>query len=354
MNVLLLLAHAVEEYDQLKLLSKLGYNVFSIGAYSTPDNPTVDIRPPLPDAGDYPQLRDACHAKRVEHAEAGHKVINTSDGPRDPVDWAKADLPDELLDWADVIICHHFEHTWIVPSWNRLKASGKRIIWRTVGQSVEFNERMMAPLHADGLEIVRYSPKERNIPGYAGESALIRFYKDPEEWCGWTGSQSRVINFTQNLRQREPYTNWGFWDEATRGLEAYPCGVGSEAIGGAGELPWDRMQYLLRSSRAYLYTGTQPASYTLGLIEAMMTGIPVVSIGPSWMEVFPYGPSLFEGHEIVANDRWSNSPGLARNMLSAMLSDKGVAEFHANAMREKAIELFGNAKIGREWRSFLG
>ena len=28
---------------------------------------------------------------------------------------------------------------------------------------------MMAPLRDDGLQIVRYSPKERNIPGYAGE-----------------------------------------------------------------------------------------------------------------------------------------------------------------------------------------
>jgi hypothetical protein len=31
----------------------------------------------------------------------------------------------------------------------------------------------------EGLEIVRYSPMERNIPGYIGEDALIRFYKDP-------------------------------------------------------------------------------------------------------------------------------------------------------------------------------
>ena len=31
-------------------------------------------------------------------------------------------------------------------------------------------------------------------------------------------------------------------------------------------------------------TGTRPASYTLGLIEAMMTGIPVVSMPPSLVE----------------------------------------------------------------------
>jgi hypothetical protein len=56
------------------------------------------------------------------------------------------------------------------------------------------------------------------------------------------------------------------------------------------------MRDYLRRIRAYLYTGTQPASYTLGLIEAMMTGVPVVSIGPDHMT---WQRDLFEGHEIA-------------------------------------------------------
>jgi ATP-dependent Clp protease ATP-binding subunit ClpC len=36
-------------------------------------------------------------------------------------------------------------------------------------------------------------------------------------------------------------------------------------------------------------------------VVAMMTGIPVVSIGPLWMDVFPYGPDLFEGHDLTVN-----------------------------------------------------
>jgi hypothetical protein len=56
------------------------------------------------------------------------------------------------------------------------------------------------------------------------------------------------------------------------------------------------MRDYLRRIRAYLYTGTQPASYTLGLIEAMMTGVPVVSIGPDHMT---WQRDLFEGHELA-------------------------------------------------------
>jgi hypothetical protein len=190
-------------------------------------------------------------------------------GTPDNLRAAKEHIPDDIIDWADVIICHHYEHTWLVPQWERIRH--KRVIWRTVGQSVEGNEAMMTPLRKQGLEIVRYSPKERNIPNYAGEDALIRFYKDPEEWGGWVGTDARVINITQHLRQREPYTNWGFWEQATQGLPRMALGPGSEAIGGSGELTYDEMRTWLQTARCYLYTGTQPASYTLGLIEALMT-----------------------------------------------------------------------------------
>jgi len=112
------------------------------------------------------------------------------------------------------------------------------------------------------------------------------------------------------------------------------------------------MKQILRTNRAYLYTGTQPASYTLGLIEALMTGIPVVSIGPAWMEVFEYGPALFEGHDLAYN--WSNHPGLARNMLRTLLDDISIANLASKIQRERAIELFGKETIGQQWKAFLG
>jgi len=344
MNILLLLAHSIEEFDQIKLLSELGYDVFSIGGYIDPAAPHDPKRPALPNAPRHPELR----------------AVVDNLGTADNLDAAKRHIPDDLIDWADTIIVHHYEHTWLVPQWERIKH--KRVIWRTVGQSVEYNERMMAPLRSEGLQIVRYSPKERSIPGYAGEDALIRFYKDPDEWQGWTGEVPSVINFTQHLYQREPYTNWGFWNEATRSLRAVAMGPGSEVIRGVGEQTLEQMQDWLRQARAYLYTGTQPASYTLGLIEAMMTGIPVVSIGPGHMTVFPYGPSLFEGHEIVSAvdgagwhwKPWSDDPGEARNLLSALVSSRSFAAEQSRVQRDRAIELFGKEKIGAEWAAFLG
>ncbi len=334
MRIVLMLAHSVEEFEQLGLLSELGHDVFSIGGYINPAHPHDDKRPALLNVKHFPELQ----------------AIVDGLGTDDNLDEAKRHLPDGIIDWADVIICHHREHTWIAGQWDRIKH--KRVVWRTVGQSVENNERTMAPFRAQGLQIVRYSPKEWNIPSFCGADALIRFYKDPEEWSGWTGHIPRVVNFTQHLKQRHPYTNYEFWDEATKELSRLPCGPGSEEHGGIGSTSLEDMKLVLRNSRAYLYTGTQPASYTLGLIEALMTGIPVVSIGPAYMKVFPYGPFLFEGHEL--SPHWSNSAFRANGVLRDILNYDEFASSISITQRAKAIEIFGKEKVKADWKAFLG
>jgi glycosyltransferase involved in cell wall biosynthesis len=169
----------------------------------------------------------------------------------------------------------------------------------------------------------------------------------------WTGDWPGVIQVTQHLRQRDPYTNWGFWEQATQGLERRALGPGSEVIGGTGSLSYVEMQEYLQQARVYLYTGTQPASYTLGLIEAMMTGIPVVSIGPKWMNVFPYGPDMFEGHELASQA--FDDPQAARAVLADWLDgavSDGLDEV-SYAIREYAITLFGKDTIAAQWAEYL-
>jgi len=287
-NILLCLSHSIEEYDQLKLLHGLGYTVASIGGYIDPAHPHTPMRPALPEIPMVQSIKDAVDSL----------------GTMDNLGAAQARLPDAVLEWADVIIYHHYLER-LYGQWDRIADwkrgdSNRRVIWRSVGQSVEYNERQAQPFRAQGLERIAYSPKERNIPGYSGDDALIRFYKDPADWYGWTGEDAVIGNITQDMPGRGEYCGLPFWLAATAGLPAKPAGPGSERLpGGIGALDYDEMRAYLRRCRAYLYTGTQPASYTLGLIEAMMTGVPVVSIGPEHMRIFPYGPELFEGHAIA-------------------------------------------------------
>lgn len=342
-RVLLCLSHAIEEYDQLRLLGGLGYDVASIGGYIDPQHPHVTLRPPVPEAEArlHPEVKEA-----VDGQETDDNLGN-----------AQARIPEGILEWLGpdgVIVYHHYLER-LFGQWDHLRewrAAGGRVIWRTVGQSVEHNERQAQPYRDDGLEIIRYSPRERSIPGYCGEDVMIRFYKDPEEWNGWVGDEKTVINFTQHLRQREPYTNWRFWHETTIGLPAVALGPGSEEIGGMGEMTVAEMQVWLRHARCYLYTGTQPASYTLGLIEALMTGVPVVSIGPNWMRVFPYGPDLFEGHLLTG--AYSDIPAGAHNALQRLLADDELAATFSAEQRRRAVAGFGKDGVAAAWREYLG
>lgn len=341
MNVLLLTSHSIAEFDDLRMLSDLGYDTFSIGAYSDPANPSDDKRPALPDVRPHPELVALCNAQREKHAGDDASFV---------IDWAKGDLHPDLLDWADVLIVHHFPIPWIVAQWPRLKS--KRVIWRTCGQSDPQLERVMAGLK--GLEIIRYSPAERryfeSVGSFAGEDALIRFGKYPADWGGWTGEEPVVGNVTQNMKQRGDACGYGFWKAATQGLKAYPAGPGSEEIGGVGSLSYDTMRAYLQSIRAYLYTGTKPASYTLGLIEAMMTGTPVLSIGRLAWD--PGIADLFEGPEIAPLA--FNPPLPAQITLASWLRDREQAAKYGERGRKTALELFGIEKVGRQWLDYLG
>jgi hypothetical protein len=346
MNVLLLTSHSIAEYDDLRMLTDLGYDVFSIGAYTDPSSPTDDKRPALPNAPYFPELAARCDEQRQRHA---------NDDARFVIDWAKGDLHPDLIDWADAIIVHHFPEAWIVAQWPRFK--GRRVIWRTCGQSSPDGslERLMAPLVPQGLEIVRYSPREMAIPGFAGESALIRFGKYPGDYAPWIGDDLVVGNVTQHMAQRGDACGYGFWMDATAGLPTKPAGPGSEVLpGGIGGLGYAEMLDYLRHVRVYLYTGTQPASYTLGLMEAMLAGVPVVSIRP---EQFGWAADLFEGHTMA---QWSSSTpegakSLLRYQLEQKLWDPPTQDgWHNQNARARAVELFGVEMVGAHWKAFLG
>ena len=277
--------------------------------------------------------------------------------PGPAIDWGKAALHDDIIDWADAIIVHHFPEQWIAGQWERIKH--KRVIWRTCGQSDPRLEAVMAPFRAEGLQIVRYSPKERNLRNFAGEDALIRFGKYPADYGPWIGDLPVVGNITQHMKQRGEACGYPFWEAATEGLPTKPAGAGSEEMGGLGLLPYPAMLDYLRHIRAYVYTGTRPASYTLGLIEAMLSGVPTVSIGPNAWGASWGGADLFEGHELVDGSlKADDDPAFINDLLRTWYIDgrpetNGVPDEDSEWGRKRAIELFGVETIGPQWAEFL-
>src|SRR5690242_423231 len=136
MKIHYLSCHEVLEYDEVKLLTELGHDVFSNGAYLDPAGHITLKRPGI------------------------SKAIAWTDLAKIAADTPKTALTPDLIDPFDVIIIMHTPE-FVTGNWDKIKH--KRVIWRSIGQSTPATERKLERARAEGLQVVRYSPKEENI-----------------------------------------------------------------------------------------------------------------------------------------------------------------------------------------------
>jgi hypothetical protein len=339
-NILYLSCHSVLEAEEISLFHELGCEVFSPGAYTDPKNPGSTMRPAI--------LDQLCDPSVVEQ---WHRDIAGKNPGKD----GKEHLTKEFVDLFDAVVVMHLPR-WIELNWDVMKH--KRVIWRTIGQSIASTEQQMRPYRDQGMEIVRYSPREERIPGYIGQDAMIRFYKDPDEYGPWTGEEKQVINFTQSMRQREPFCGWGIFEESTRPFKRRLFGPGNEGLDwSTGEVSYSQLKEELCKARCYFYTGTHPASYTLNFLEAGISGTPLVCVGSK------YGNSrMFQGHDLYeipdiiengVNGFISDSKMEFQFAINSLFSDYALAKSISEKGRETIIKLFGKETIKQQWKQYL-
>lgn len=337
MKIHYLSCHSVLEYDEVKLLSEMGHEVFANGAYLNPHEKTNLLpRPDIPEAKYFPQYEKLARQ------------------------FPKTNLPETLIEPFDLLIIMHTPE-FVTENWDKMRH--KNVIWRSIGQSNQHVENMIRRARYDNLKIVRYSPMEEKIPGYLGADAFIRFYKDPEEFKNWNGTEKRVINFTQSLKGRSIFCHYEHIMQMMHDFPAMVYGGGNNDLGplNGGDLPYDLMKGAMRDNRAFVYSGTWPAPYTLSFIEAFMTGIPIVAIGRSMAEDIPEiaQADRFQFYEITnfiengVNGFIADDIGQARAYVHQLLEDHDLARRIGDAGRQKAIEIFGKETIKKQWEEFL-
>ena|SRR3990167_10210872 len=330
MKILYLPCHSILEYDEVKLLTELGHEVFSMGSYINPAFPHDLKRPPI-------------EGKYDDH------LVSVA------TRYSKDELHPDLIEPFDVVIVQHVPE-WIIKNWELIKH--KKVVWRTIGQSTGYIETQLAPYREQGLKVLRYSPKEENIAFNIGTDAVIRFYKDPEEYKDWNGLKNETITVAQSMKRRGEFCHYNIFDKITTGFERklYGADNGDSELWG-GQLSFNDLKKTLRDSRSFIYTGTQPASYTLAFIEAMMTGIPIISVGEE------IGNSLFRNEmdsweipdiiENGVNGFISNNIDDLRTAVAQLRDNHELARKIGEAGRQTAIKLFGKEKIKEQWKEFL-
>lgn len=350
MRILYSSVHEILEYDELCQLTELegvtnpgfGIEVFSLGAFSNPVQSGGFMRSVIPKGRFYPDLFQLA-------------MQSSSDF-----------IHEELINWADVWVCMHNprlpgqnqEQPWLHNNLHRFLSKGKKVVWRSIGQSTPSIERELVKYRQMGMKIMRYSPLEEKLPGYAGADAMIRFAKDEDEFSNWNGQNQQVITIAQSYKKRGEHLKYPLWEKVSSGFNKKVYGTENADLGKdwGGSPSYEQLKAVLRENRVFFYSGTVPAPYTLSLMEAMMTGIPVVAVGAGLRKMSPYDWENYEVPHIISNGvngYISDNIDELRGYIQALLDDGELARRIGDAGRKTAIELFGKRQIMNQWSDFL-
>lgn len=337
MKILYISCHGILEFDEVRMFSDMGHTIFSpSGAYQTPSS-DFPFRP---------------------------KITNRKYDPTDLEEYNRQwyiwnwnqIAPKEFVDRFDIVYVMGMPR-WIYHNWESFKH--KPVIWRTIGQSNQHQEMEIKNFKKDkpNLKIVRYSPTERNYNNFAGEDAVIRFGKRPDEWNGWNGSDRSVITVVQSMKRRWDHCSWDIF-------ERLACKVPSKLYGGdnpevnpllfKGSPTYSELQSIYQNHRAYFYAGTKPSNYTLNFMEAWMTGIPIVALDEPLLRDENKG--VYEVPSLIEH---GSSGFIAKNeeeleyYMNVLLSSDQVANLISKQGRDQAIKYFDECNVVPQWEEFF-
>ncbi|CAG4912728.1 unnamed protein product, partial [Acidocella sp. C78] len=259
-----------------------------------------------------------------------------------------AKLKKSFIDLFDVVIVMD-DVDFIINNWELF--SNIQVIWRTIGQKLDYSEIKIRKYRENGLKIIRYSEIEKKVPYYCGEDAIIRFGKDPLLYSNWNGKNGFILSFSNNYKQRYPLDASDYisitdgFPNILGGIDndGFPCSIGYLD-------PKDQIEFY-RGAAVYLYASGLNIPYTLNFIEAWMMGVPLVVYAPP-ERCGPY----FEIEKFIkhgSNGFICRTIGESRDVLYSLLNDQNLSNKISKSGRSDAINRFSINTISKQWDIFL-
>lgn len=200
----------------------------------------------------------------------------------------------------------------------------------------------VAPLAEKAGLLVFVSEAKRDDWGLHGlPSAVIKPGVDVAGFGPYDGDVPKILCVGNLMKHRDVMLGYGVQKEITDGLPATLLGV-NPGIEGAGPAEsFEQLKSCYASHRLYLNTTAAPFEdgYNLAMLEAMATGMPVVSTAN------PTSP-ITDGVEGYVSD----DLGRLREKAEALLDDHALARELGAAAREKAAREFSLEKFAASWR----
>lgn len=156
----------------------------------------------------------------------------------------------------------------------------------------------------------------------------------PEDYSGWTGEDPVVLSVIHSWPKR----GWHYetYRKATDGLPTRH--VDHLAPGPGGPLGYEAVLSEMRRCRVYYHDGEN--EYTIALVEAMMTGAPIVTCAMPFVD-------RHVRHGV--NGFVSDDPAELREYCRLLLEDRDLAERMGAASRRIALERFHEERWISEW-----
>lgn len=192
------------------------------------------------------------------------------------------------------------------------------------------------------LRLVFVSPTKQIDWGLEGRVILPGI--DPGDYSGYVGDEPRVLRVGNGLKERDLMLGWSVQERILEGLPSTVVGLNPTLPGSILPESWDAFRALLVHHRVFLNTTLPPYEdgYNLAMIEAMATGMPVVSIAN------PSSPIEDGVNGFVSEDEKA-----LRERILELLQDRERAFAIGRKARETVLERFPINRFVAEWRDVL-
>jgi glycosyltransferase involved in cell wall biosynthesis len=164
-----------------------------------------------------------------------------------------------------------------------------------------------------------------------------------DESARYTGSIESGIVVVNHIDRRSRAVGFDLFSEIRRTVPMQLAGMGSEALGGLGDIPYRNLHRTVANYR-FLFSPMRYTSLPLAVIEAMTIGMPVVALPTT--EV----PSVIEDG---VTGFLSSDPAVLVEKMGLLLEDPALANRLGNNAREVALRRFGWERFTRDWNKVL-
>ncbi|RIJ05151.1 glycosyltransferase family 1 protein [Achromobacter sp. K91] len=161
----------------------------------------------------------------------------------------------------------------------------------------------------------------------------------PPPGASYDGSQERGIAVINHLARRGRRLGRDIFESIRAHTPLDLIGMGSEELGGLGELPNMEVASCLACHR-YFFSPIRYASLGLSLVEAMLCGVPVVGYAATELPTV-----IRNGENGYVDTRQDRLVEVARQLLR----EPGLARSWGAAGRQTALERFGMERFVRDW-----